>query len=197
MKTLMLSALLALASMATASNAEGNCWSGCGGAAFAAAGAGGFAGTAMGGDWSNTFSNQDANTISLADTNPEFAVGRSSLNQQTGGVAYGQNSAGGELFMSGATFTYAQVGQRGVGADTYTLGVGSTGANASGEYTEVQTSLYGQSSQNSLAVDTSWGGEAQSEAEQLTFGSAYGSAYGSEHAATQVSVSVVSVAEAN
>lgn len=197
MKTLMVSALLALASMATASFAEGKCWSGCGGAVFANAGAGGFAGTAMGGDWTDTFSNQDANAITLTDTNPEFAIGSASLSQQTGGVAYGHNSAGGELFMSGETFAYAQVGRRGVGADTYTLGFGNVGADASGEYTEVQTSLYGQSSQNSLAVDTPDGGVAESEAEQLTFGSAYGSAYGSVQAATQVSVSVVSVAEAN
>lgn len=196
MKTLMLSAL-ALTLMSTASFAQGNCWYGCGSPAFASAGAGGFAGTAMGGDWSNTFSNQDANAITLTDTNPEFAVGSASINQQTGGVSYGQNSAGGELYMSGETLSYAQVGRRGVGAGTYTLGVGSTGANASGEYTEVQTSLYGQSSQNSLAVDTSDGGETQSEAEQLTFGSADGSAYGSEQAVTQVTVSVVSVAEAN
>ena len=196
MKTLMLSAL-ALTLMSTASFAQGNCWYGCGSPAFASAGAGGFAGTSMSGGWTETWSYQEADTFTLTDTNPEFAIGGASLKQQTGGMAYDHKSVSGEILMSGETLDYAQVGRRGVGANTYTLGAGMANADASGEYTEVQLNLLGQSVHDNLAVDTPDGGVAKSEAEQLTFGSVLGSAYGSEQAATQVSVSVVSVAEAN
>lgn len=194
MKTTMMLSVLAISLIGTASFAEGNCWD-CGGPAFATAGAGGFAGTAMDGDWTDTFSNQEGDSLALADTDG-FAVGSASLFQQTGGVSYDHNNIHGELYMQGETFAGSQVGWWGENASTFTFGLGNAEAEASGEYTEVQASLYGQSSQYSMAVDTPYGGGTVSQAEQLTFGTVYGSAHGNNLASTHVSVSVMSVAVA-
>lgn len=191
------SAAALLAMFGSASFAGGKCWSNCNGSAFASAGAGGFAGTAMGGKWKNTFSDQTALTLSLADTKPESALADAALHQETGGAASGPGGVGGELYMQGETNVYAQVGRRGVGADTNTEGTGTIYAEGTGDHTYMDVSLYGASNQSSYAVDTPWGDDDGAEAEQVTVGVASGVSYGSHSATTEVGVSVSSYAEAN
>lgn len=173
--------------------ADGYNW---GSSGYAEAGAGGFAGTAVEGWKGKTWSKQDADVITRVDTDPNYAAAVSSLEQETGGYAKGY-WIGGELYMEGATSTYAQVGKRGTDASTYTQGTGGMyGAVLAGNGT-VKGTLSGESDQSSKSVDTPWGGYSDSEAQQLTEGSVEGSAYGRNSAATEVGVSVTSTASAN
>lgn len=167
-----------------------------GASGYAEGGAGGFAGTAVDGWKSKAWSKQDADVITRVDTDPNYAAAVAGLEQSTGGYAMGYEISG-QLYMEGGTNTYAQVGRRGTGADTYTEGTGGMyGAVVAGHGT-VKGTLSGESDQYSMSIDTPYGGGSDSEAQQLTEGSVKGSAYGRDAAATEVGVSVTSVAEAN
>lgn len=173
--------------------AEGWGW---GSSGYAEGSAGGFAGTAVDGWKAETWSDQEANVITRVDTRPNYAAAVSSLEQSTGGYAKGY-WIGGELYMEGGTETYAQVGKRGTGADTYTQGTGGMYGEVVAGHGKVVGMLAGDSEQSSKSVDTPWGGYSDSEAQQLTVGSVSGSAHGGDAAATEVGVSVSSVASAN
>jgi hypothetical protein len=139
----------------------------------------------------------DLETLSRSDTQPTYGAGTAELNQLGTMSGRDRNFVEGVLVSNGETNVGAKVGRYGEYAGTETAGFNGMLGEAFGDYSMIKGSGLSKSNEESVAVDTPWGGYDSAKAQQLTITEISGYASGNDSAGVAVSAASESLAKEN
>lgn len=190
-------AIMAISLLGVTSAQAGGSWGDWGTSATSFANGGGSVSGFIDARKGNVSVHSDLDTLSRSDTHPTYGAGTAELNQL--GTMYGKdrNFVEGVIVMDGETNVGAKVGRHGEYAGTETAGFIGMIGSAYGDYSKVSGSGMGKSNEESLAVDTPWGGYDQAKAQQLSVSEISGYASGNDSAGVAVSAAAESLAKTN
>lgn len=189
-------ALTAVLALAAGPSFAGG-WGDWGNDAFSFAAAGGNVNAYVDAHKGGVTTESKAKTVTRADTYPTYGAGTAELDQLATLQGWDRHYIDGAIVMDGSTDVGALVGKRGEEAGTQTFGLVALNGVAYGDKSSLDASGLGKSNEESVAVDTPWGGYSDAQAQQLSIGEISGRASGKHSAGVSVGVQSVAAAETN